>query len=367
MLPNSAENILQDTKNVPDTPVSERNSARKLVVILVSILAIGFIVKQFTPKSTYPTTVSTATSVEPTSQPLTHTFVDSVFGTVLFFRDSTPITVRLPDRVEHIILGVAKEAEVPLSSQYPPVWSPDGKRVAMVSPEQKIVVSDYDSGRYVGTFPLPANSTSETVTFSIDPASEVLAVSQTASTSTDASVRFFSLQTQKELGVYPRCSGAGVWMTGVGFAMTCTVADSQSVVVIRFEPSSSVMTPLLREANGIKYQVIDEYRPGVLMLKKSTGSHTDLITLEADGKVKLIPPKDYKAVPDIYTIVHITDALRARIEKTAHTKPVRDLSVASDNSFVVFETEDGLYVAKLDLKDPPYFLGKGTMPRIRPN
>ncbi len=367
MLPNSTENILQDTKNVPDTPVPRQTNTRRLIAILIVILVIGFTIRAFAFKQT-PSAPGISQSVATTASPapFTDTFVDTIFGTLVFYRHGSLVSLDLPTRSEHIIVGVGANSEVKLDDSFAPVWSPDGTKLAVVTGDHKIVVTQFDTGAFVGSFPLPASASQKNARISIDPASEVLAIASTSESGSDQSVRFFSLLTQKELGVYPKCSGNGAWMTGIGFAMSCDVADTHSIVLIRFEPNSSVMTPLLRETSQAKYQIIDEYKPGILLVLRSRGTQKDLITLAGNGALTTIPPTQYKSVIDVEKIANAQSALMTRIQTTLQTHTVDDVTIASDNSFVVYQTDEGLFAVKLDLKDTPYRLSDGTLARLRP-
>ena len=155
-------------------------------------------------------------------------------------------------------------------------------------------------------------------------------------------------------------------MKGLGFATKCAVTDANSIVLIQFEPNSSVMIPLARESKSVSYDIIDENSSGSLLLKRNRGTQKDLVTLDTKGTFTVVPTTQYKQIPDIDQIANAKSALIARIEKVTGMHPVKDVSVENDNSFMVFETSDGLWIAKLDLKDKPYLLGTGTLPSVRP-
>lgn len=369
MLPMRSEKILQDTKNVRGTLVKSKNRTLFFVFILFAIAFIGLVTIRYRQTARQAVmTQSAAEASEPTPVPLTNTFVDALFGEFIHFQGGSLQSVHLPDRTTRTIVGVGDKNEIALDDSIVPVWSPDGRYLAVATKESKIVVTEFDTGRFVGSFPFPKPTTSQSIVLSIDPASEILALSTSSSSSIrDHSIQFYSLLTQQKLGVYPGCSGNGVFVTGVGYASLCAVGDAMTVSVIRFEPNSSLMTTIARESSGTSYVMVDEYQPGILLMQRMRGSTKELITMSMSGSVRVIPPKEYAPVKEIGDIVDATGALRRRIEIEAKTKSVRSVSVSKDSRFVVFETADGIFVAPLSLKEKPFLLGSGTMPLVRPD
>ncbi len=370
MLPSVSEDVLQDTNNVRKTVVLPKKTAVFLFVLLLLTIALGLY--KFSPKSPSRNEETAATTAESTPLEPTNTFVDSLFGTIVFFRDQSVYEYQLPTRSMHQLIGVKqekeKEEEVESFIQTRPVWSRDGKYLALIGDSSHVVLSEYETGKLVGSFPLH-EKVSEAIqtTLSIDSASQVLAVGFSHALGvTGESLQFFSIEAKKELGVYPRCEAKGIWITGVGFVTKCALGDVESIVLIRFQPDSTTMVPLTKETTSTKYTLIDEYDQGTVIAIRKQNEKQDLVTISPTGKIQALASKNYPKGVELSSLVDIYASLATRIEKATGLSGVKNVSVATTNNWMVFETKDGIYVAQMSLAEKPYFIGKGTLPSVRP-
>ncbi|MEP7166534.1 MAG: hypothetical protein ABI758_00975 [Candidatus Woesebacteria bacterium] len=366
MSPSVSEDLLQDTKVVQRTVVIPKKTILLLLVLIFLTVSIGLIKLRL--QSTKVTTQVPSLSEGLSVAVPTGTFVDTVTGTVVFLKDDQLFEYLLPTRTLRQLVGVRDEKEVDQFTPIQPTWSPDGSLLAVMDDSSHVTLTEYQTGKLRGSLLLREKlSNGKKGVLSIDPSSEVLAVGITGSEEVAMqTLEFFALATGKSLGVYPRCETHGVWLRSLGFLTKCALGEVESVVLIQFHPASSSMVPLTKESATVRYTLIDQYEPEKAIAIRTTQETRDLVTISVSGKVQEVPPKDYPKNLDVAQFVDIYSALAARIEKETGLMGVKNISVASTNDWMVFETDAGLYVAPVSLKEKPYFIGLGTLPSIRP-
>lgn len=352
---------LQDAKKAP---------VRVLLgalIVIATILGLLQLQSRLFPSMQRKTPEQPVSASEPTPVPKTGTFVDDISGTVLFLRSQALYELTLPDRTIRQIVGL-RPSEVTYFLPMRPVWSLDGHYLVVMADTSHLYVSEYDTGKFVGSFTLrePLRAGQQVVP-SIDPSDEILAIGVADPEGIrEESVLFATLATQKELGFYPHCSARGIWLPRVGYVLRCSLAETANVNVIQFEPASSSMFPLTQESKSLSYSLIDAYGGNSVLALRKRGTVSDLVTLSLAGKIVSLPssflPKNVSPVQFAFA----EDALKRRIEKELHISGVANVSVASSNDWLVYETSEGLFANTIKLDQPSFALGPGSLPSIRP-
>jgi hypothetical protein len=231
-----------------------------------------------------------------------------------------------------------------------------------------VALIEFQTGKLHASLTLREKSAEGTqIRLTIDPSSQVLAVGMSQDENVAGqSLEFFSLESGKSVGVYPRCRALGIWLTGTGFMTKCALGDVESVVLIQFQPSSTTMVPLAKETSSTKYTLLDEHGTATAVAIRTTSGKQDLVTLSSTGKIQVLPPQEYPRGTDLSLLSDIYGALAARIEKETGLTEVKNISVATSNDWMVFEAKDGLYIGQMTLTEKPYHIGVGSLPSIQP-
>lgn len=371
MFPRPPKRLLQDTNNAHHSLVMGSNVQKLIILLVIVVIVLGlfsFARDLQHPVKTPPAQKEVQAS-EPTPRPKTNTFIDNVFGTLVYMRDGQLFEYQFPDRREKQIVGLRPSEEVSKFATQPATWSQRGRFLAVMADTAHVYVSEYDTGKFVGSFALRSPlKDSQRLVLSFDPADEVLAIGVDSGTGiNDERVLFYTLFSQKELGFYPHCGVHGVWLTGTGYVLRCQIENTASINLVRFEPTSSTMIPLTRERTGLSYKLIGEYSEGMLLALRTNNGQQDLITLSKTGKISPVATSLLPKGVTASQFANASESLKRRIEAELHVSGVKGVSVATDKEWIVYETADGLFANTLTLKEKSFFLGKGTLPVIRPN
>jgi hypothetical protein len=370
MFPKPPEKILQDTKNVRRSLVMDTNIQKLIALMLIGVIVLGLMsfTKYASPKIEPPKEKAVQAS-EPTPLPQTNTFVDKLVGTIVYLRDGKLFEYQLPDRKEKQIVGLRPSEEIQHFIRQRPAWSQTGRFLGVMVDASHVYVSEYDTGKFVGSFALrsPLRENQEIV-LSFDPADEVLSIGVDSKTGiVEESALFYTLLSQKELGFYPHCSARGSWLSGVGYVLRCQLADAASLNLIRFDPSSSTMIPLTPERNGLRYQIIGEYAEKHILALRTINGREDLVSISRIGKVESISTATLPKGVTPAQVANPRVSLMRRIESTLYVTGVVNVSVSTDSDWLIYETAEGLFLNTLSLKEPSFFIGKGSLPVIRPS
>lgn len=365
MSPSVPDELLQDTNSVRRTVVFPKKTIVLIGVLSIVTITIGLLkLVPFSPLNTSSVLLPLLTP-EPE---LTGTFVDTLSGNIVFFRENQLFEYRLPTRKMSQLIGVRTEEEVESFVQTMPAWSPDGKYLTIMDDTDHVSLIEFGTGKLHASLPLREKiDEKKQIRLTVDPSSQVLAVGVFQDDNISGqNVEFFSLETGKSVGVYPRCRAKGIWLTGTGFMTKCALGEVESVVLIQFQPGSTTMVPLAKETAVTKYTLVDEHEAQKAVALRTVSGKQDLVTISSTGSVQALAKKEYPVGTDLSLFSDVYSALAKRIEKETGLNEVRNISVATSNDWMVFEAKDGLYIALVSLSEKPYHIGAGTLPSIQP-
>lgn len=307
-------------------------------------------------------------STETSAQvPSLSAYAQTLLGQILFLQKGQLYEYTMPTGSVRKVIGSADTKTPYVFPPFAPVWSPDGKYVAFLTSEHSVVLVAYDTGRSIGSFPLPANVLPASVLLSFDPASELLAIG-VRSPDLPPSITFYSIANGKQIGTYPNCDPSGAWVTGVGYVSSCALANLRSINLIRFESESSLMTPLILETSKVRYTIIDPDRNQTVVLLRTTGSTQDLVRLSMQAAVTPIGAKSLPKGVSAADFLSSEKYLRDRIEKAFSLQgKITRVSVSPLNTWLLFEKSDGIYITTVDLTKMPEKIADGGYASIRPH
>lgn len=361
MFPETVPEILQDASASTPRRGIQMTRISILLLSLILIIVVLLVLRNQPQVAKQP---EFAGAIEPTPVPLSGTFVDRSVGTVLFEHDGQLIEYSLATRQRKEIIGVRFDETVRSFASRPIAWSADGSLLALVDDEAHVSVSEYDTGRYYGSFALREQvEASDTLTLSFAPGADILAIGYQRGAA--SSIQFFALQSEREIGYYPNCDSNGVWLRTVGFVTKCNTLDFTSVVLIQFEPNASSMRTIAKEPKGVSYRLIGSLDEATVYGAKQKGSSSSLLSIRIDGKIAPLQASDTKGLPE-RLLADPYGLLRERIEKSYGIQSVGTVSVASNDAWLAYEHDEMIYLAPMDMDSPPFVVGKGRNPSVRP-
>lgn len=365
MLPPSEEFLLEDE-------ATARTSPRRLagvhwgilVLVLIAILVASYSMLR-SPGGVTPELRPDLSSKEAILPP-TNTFLDSLFGTVLYFQQGKLQELTLPTRKVQTVIGILGEEELNLKD-VPVVWSADGALLSVLRDQQTIVLTEYSSGRFVREFRLRAPlEESSTLNFSIAPSNDVLVIGVSDQKQEKENLLFFDILNGAELGFFDRCQSVGVWIPKEGYIAKCQIGDLYSVVMVRFSEDSAQMVPLAKDSKTMQYLLLDRYSDSYALVGRRIGQKLELGTLGRAGRFIPLTQAELSALPSPEAALNFHDALARRIERETGFTSVEDVSVSSDNSWLTFSSEGKIYAALMSLSEKPFLLTEGKYARVRP-
>lgn len=283
----------------------------------------------------------------------TGTFVDTLLGDFVYFKDNAFYLVSLPSRRSTQLAGVTEN----IVSAFPkvrPAWSYDGEKFAVVSDENSAVVVKFSSGELVKKIVLdpPLNFTKK-IEIGFSPDGLYLFLRQDLDNSRK-SLRFFALSSGELVSEQSDCTGPGAWVIKRNiYVTTCqktiiAIDPAQSRAVIPISPDASLTFINVFDSQSLL--VKRSGKPGKLSLE---GKFTSLDT-------KVLGGTGLDAFADL------PRALADKITELKKTEPIDDLIVSPNNTFALFHTQKGLWIIDLPLKSDPFFLFPGELPSVRP-
>ncbi len=126
------------------------------------------------------------------------------------------------------------------------------------------------------------------------------------------------------------------------------------------------MVSFAKETKTMQYELLDTYDTKSVFVYRRSGVSGQYGSLSFTGVFTPEKAETLKRFPFADSLRDPLGALKARITKETRMENVDDVSVSSDNTWATFRSGDTIYVTKLDLKEKPYALTKGTYARIRP-
>ncbi len=295
--------------------------------------------------------------------PPTGTFIDNLEASVVFYRDNSLFELTLPSR-NVVQVGTGKDLSYP---HIAPVWSYDGKKLALVQPEFLFAtVVSYDDGGLIASYPIPDQYKNTDISLSFSPKGDILVIGlQKGKSAADQAISFQPLAADRKSSQYDRCRSGGVWISPDTFIGVCLLGDTETVVGLQFSDGTAAMTPLAR-GNNATFQLLGVIDYQTVLLKKIVGGQETLGALKLDGSFGSVPAQYAKLFPTKEALADPISALKKKISEKTGIKDVDDVNVSLDNTWIVFHANEGLYAVPLNFSEKPFFLGAGSFGRIRP-
>ncbi|MBP9699815.1 hypothetical protein KBD71_00875 [Candidatus Woesebacteria bacterium] len=308
-------------------------------------------------------------SASPTPMPATGTFVDSLYGTILFKSEGEIKEMELPSRLVNLVVA-SVDPQIPRESKLPdgkPTWSSDGELLFVSTQSRSISAVTFETGEYVATYTLRNDqSTSASVVVSSSPGNEVLAVGSPVEAHGSEYLEFFDILSGNQMGFYDNCSPKGIWMEEIGFVAKCKLGSNYSIVLIQFYENSSQMIPVAKETDRLSYQLLDAYDQSRLFVNRVEQGKPTLGTLTLEGKFTVLPAAEARMIPSIEAASDPMRFLASRLEKDTKLPNISQVQVSSDNLWVIFRSNATIYVALMDLREAPYAIGDWEWVSLRP-
>ncbi len=300
-----------------------------------------------------------------TPMPHTDSFVDTITGEVLFFREGELFAIEFPSRLETKVIGL--DGEKPLSlDPFPVTWSEDGKYIFILKDRKTLIGTEYDTQSTLRTYSL-REPLDELLAphIHISPYNDVVVIGTRTKTGKEA-LQFFLLQNGRDVGFYDNCSPKGLWIPTQGFVAKCRVGDVHAVVLVRINETSTQMTPVAKDTKTTTHDLLLEYDDESVMIDRRSGSAHTYLQLDANGRTAKPPAKYMQGLPSPEVLLDPYRALAKRIETKTGIQGVSDVSVSSNNLWMTFSANGKLYIARMDLQEPPLEFASGQYARIRP-
>ncbi len=344
--------LLQDTKNA------------QYLIVLLCLLAIGVVFFRVSSKAaSLPLIARTTTTPSPV--PRTPGIADALFANILYIRDEGLLEMELPAAISQPLLDPSERSTLTFAP-VAPVWSEDGRYSALVTKNGSVLIVDYEKKTVVTqTMFVETIDDPSSVFMQFDPASQILSLGVHAKNDRQ-SVSFIDIHSGVLVGMYPNCSPKGVWVSGYGFVTTCRIDSLRAINSIRFEKGASLMTPLLRETQSVRYELVSADRAMTVVLVRMTGSKQEFVRLSMQAVVTPMTRQLPKGTTPL-DVLRADDLLLARIQQaySLEKKPDR-VVVAGENTWLLYEYQGDIFAAPLDLKKPAQVIAHGRLASIRP-
>lgn len=308
-------------------------------------------------------------SASPTPMPATGTFVDSLYGTILFKSGEDVKELELPSRLVNAVLA-STESSSTTPTVVPgtiPTWSTDGELLFLHTSNRSITAVTFETGDYVASYTLRNDAVESSPTLLLpSPGNEVLAVGSPQPAHGSEYLEFFDIAMGTNLGFYDNCAPKGIWVEGMGFVAKCKLGEKYSVVLIQFSSTSSQMIPIATQSPTLDYVLLEPYDETQVVVQRILGPIKTIGKLSFTGKFTPLSAAERQALPDSAILLDPVGALAARVATETKLPTIRSVQVSSDNLWVVFLSNQTMYVSKLDFKEKPYALGEATWILLRP-
>lgn len=340
---------------------------KTLILLVLGIVALFLLGLKLRGASAGPIVTSSQlgsliAAPSPTVPPATGTFVDGLYGTVLYQKDGKLQELTLPSRVEKTIAD-AGLGQIPSLPVHEVTWSVDGQYIAVLKTESQVVVTNYETGSFVASYTLPfAFDESQMLRMVFSPDSKTLVLYQ--SNAKQSLLVFVDILTGKETGRYTNCSTKGYWVND-GYITVCSVAGEESLALISFDGLTPSMITLVPNLHQKKLELLSEYSETEVLLVK-TDSPSLIYRVGKTATMRQLTVSEMSKIPDVSKLRDPYAALRQRIMSTLKVETIDDVSVANNSKWMIYHTKDGLWIEDIALKEKPFHLGEGQFPRIRP-
>lgn len=346
---------------------------KRWVILILAVISLVMMVLYFLRPILFKSTMQRAELgtllSSPTPLPLTGTFVDSLYGTILFKSDTDVKELELPSRIVNLVLAYT-DSKTTAASVLPgsvPTWSTDGELLFLRSGTRSVTGVTFETGAYMATYMLRNDQVdSAPAVLSPSPGNEVLAVSTPQSAHGSEYIEFFDIATGTALGFYDNCAPKGIWVEGMGYVAKCKLGDRYSVVLIQFSSTSSQMVPLATQTAGIEYVLLEPYDETQVVVQRMQGSTKTIGKLSFTGKFLPLSSAEKQALSDPDVLLDPVGALTTRVAAQTKLPNISSVQVSSDNLWVAFLSDQTMYVSKLDFLEKPYALGKADWMLLRP-
>ncbi len=335
-------------------------SSRRVIVFLLVVLAI-VAVFSFWQKQGGRSSFTVDSSPSPVAEEkkLTGTFVDSLVGQFVYWRDGALYQVDLPSRKTVQLAGLDKD----VVRSFPAVrvaWSANGTDFAFLVDSKTLVVTEFVSGNMVAKITLdPPLDILKKTTVSFSPDTTVLLVKQQEDRDR-SHIRFFSLPAGLLMGEQTSCGYTGIFIRKNSlYATACQIEGKSAVVTIDSHVKPLVVHPI---GTPNTYTFLNEYDSSSLLVKK--GEKPGKLTLS--GVFTPLDEKMFKNLAPVDSFVDLPKAFAAKIMEVKKTDDIDDIDIAPSGSFAVFHTKKGLWIIDLPKLSDPYFLFEGSLPSVRP-
>lgn len=346
---------------------------KRWIILILAIIAMVMMVLYFLRPVLFPVVRQTAElerllSASPTPLPATGTFVDSLYGTVLFKSGDDVKEMELPSRLVNVVLASTDARTT--ASVLPgtiPTWSTDGELLFVQSGKRTITGVNFESGDYVATYNLRNDQVERSPNVILpSPGNEVLSVGSLQSAHGSEYLEFFDIAMGTNLGFYDNCAPKGIWVEGMGFVAKCKLGEKYSVVLIQFSATSSQMVPITTQSTALDYVLLEPYDETQVVVQRTQGAVKTIGKLSFTGKFTPLTVAERQALPDASVLLDPVGALTKRIAAETKLPNIQSVQVSSDNIWVAFLSDQTMYVSRLDFKEKPYPLGEATWMLLRP-
>ncbi len=347
---------------------------KRWVILILAVIAMVMMVLYFVRPVLFPAARQTAElerllSASPTPLPATGTFVDSLYGTILFRSTGDVKELELPSRLVNVVLATtdSKSAQAVVVPSSIPTWSTDGELLFLHTGTRTISGVTFETGAYVATYLLRNDQVDgATPLLSPSPGNEVLAVSSPQSAHGSDYIEFFDIATGNALGFYDNCATRGIWVEGMGYVAKCKLGERYSVVLIQFSSTSSQMIPLTTQNTSVDYLLLEPYDETQVVVQRNQGLVKTIGKLSFTGKFTPLTTAERQALSDPEVLLDPVDALTKRVAAQTKLPNISSVQVSSDNLWVAFLSNQTIYVSKLDFTEQPFALGEAEWMLLRP-
>lgn len=318
--------------------------SKPLILLLFGVLIL-FVGIAFTSK--HPI-LRRSTSPLPTIAPSHPAFIDQIYERLVYYQQTHWYELILPDMSSATLTGTDKP-NPPAFPKIQATWSDDGTLLALATDTQMIAVTDYKTGTLKALLHFPFTLSSSAL-FSISPDMSMFS----AWDMSQAKLLFFTLSDGNLVGSFDTCR-SGFWLMDQTYMSQC--GDSISAFLL----NGTVMakTNLLTSSPATSYTLINEYGQNTVLVEKKSGQQTSAFSLSSLGKITPLPAALFKQFP-IESFADPQKTLARRIGAHENISGIDQVSVSSNNQWVLYHSKDGIWITDLALHQKPYLLIPGA-------